>query len=49
LSGLRALLEDAACAGLRPARLRQALVVVTEGATDPERYADLVSHRQLDG
>jgi diaminopropionate ammonia-lyase len=49
LSGLRALLEDAACAGVRPARLRQALVVVTEGATDPERYADVVSNRQLDG
>jgi diaminopropionate ammonia-lyase len=48
LSGLRALVEDEACAALRPARLRQALVVVTEGATDPERYTALVSNCQLD-
>lgn len=43
LAGLRALLEDEACAALRPARLRQALVVVTEGATDPERYAEVLA------
>ena len=38
LAGLHALVEDAACAALRPRRLRQAIVIVTEGATDPERY-----------
>jgi diaminopropionate ammonia-lyase len=43
LAGLRALLEDDACATLRPARLLQALVVVTEGATDPERYARVLA------
>ena len=43
VAGLRALIEDAACASLRPARLRQALVVVTEGATDPERYARVIA------
>jgi diaminopropionate ammonia-lyase len=43
LSGLRALVEDPACASLRPARLRQAVVVVTEGATDPERYAQVLA------
>jgi diaminopropionate ammonia-lyase len=40
LAGLRALLQDERCAALRPRRrVREALVVVTEGATDPERYA----------
>ncbi len=47
LAGLRALVEDEACAALRvTARrgdIRSALVVVTEGATDPERYAQVVS------
>jgi diaminopropionate ammonia-lyase len=38
LAGLRALVQDAACSSLRPGRLRQAVLVVTEGATDPERY-----------
>jgi diaminopropionate ammonia-lyase len=43
LAGLRALVEDAACASLRPGRLRQAIVVVTEGATDPERYGRVLA------
>jgi diaminopropionate ammonia-lyase len=43
LAGLRALLEDYACAARRPTRFRQALIVVTEGATDPERYARVLS------
>jgi diaminopropionate ammonia-lyase len=43
LAGLRALVEDPACAALRPGRLRQALVMVTEGATDPERYARVLA------
>jgi diaminopropionate ammonia-lyase len=43
LAGLRALVEDPACASLRPGCLRQALVVVTEGATDPERYARVLA------
>ena len=47
LAGLRALVEDEACAALRvTARrgdIRSALVVVTEGATDPERYAQVIS------
>ncbi len=43
LAGLRALVEDAACAALRPVRLRQAVVIVTEGATDPERYARVLA------
>ena len=46
LAGLRALMEDDACAALRvaPRRgdTRTALVVVTEGATDPERYAEVI-------
>ena len=46
LAGLRALMEDDACAVLRvaPPRgdTRSALVVVTEGATDPERYAEVI-------
>jgi diaminopropionate ammonia-lyase len=45
LAGLRALREDPACAALDPARVRQALVVVTEGATDPERYARVLGAR----
>ena len=48
LAGLRALIEDATCAALRPARLREALVVVTEGATDPERYAEVISNPRVD-
>ena len=43
LAGLRALVEDPACASLRPPHLRRALVVVTEGATDPERYARVIA------
>ncbi len=44
LAGLRALVEDERCAPLRPRRhVRRALVVVTEGATDPERYAHVLS------
>jgi diaminopropionate ammonia-lyase len=43
LAGLRALVEDPACASLRPGRLRQAVVIVTEGATDPERYAQVLA------
>jgi diaminopropionate ammonia-lyase len=47
LAGLRALMEDEACAALRVAprrgETRTALVVVTEGATDPERYAQIIS------
>jgi diaminopropionate ammonia-lyase len=39
LAGLRALVADPACAALRPRRMCQAIVVVTEGATDPGRYA----------
>jgi diaminopropionate ammonia-lyase len=43
LAGLRALLQDARCAALRPdGGVREALVVVTEGATDPERYAEVL-------
>jgi diaminopropionate ammonia-lyase len=45
LAGLRALRQDLACAPLDPARVRQALVVVTEGATDPERYARVLGER----
>ena len=30
--------RTSACSPLRPGRLRQAVLVVTEGATDPERY-----------
>jgi diaminopropionate ammonia-lyase len=44
LAGLRALVEDERCAPLQPRRrVRRALVVVTEGATDPERYARVLS------
>jgi diaminopropionate ammonia-lyase len=43
LAGLRALLEDDACSSLRADRPRQALVVVTEGATDPARYARVLA------
>jgi diaminopropionate ammonia-lyase len=44
LAGLRALVEDERCAELQPRRrVRRALVVVTEGATDPERYALVLS------
>jgi diaminopropionate ammonia-lyase len=43
LAGLRALVEDPRCAPLRPERLRQAVVIVTEGATDPERYARVLA------
>ena len=43
LAGLRALVADPACSSLRPGRLRQALIVVTEGATDPERYARVLA------
>jgi diaminopropionate ammonia-lyase len=44
LAGLRALVEDERCAELlRRRRVRRALVVVTEGATDPERYELVLS------
>jgi diaminopropionate ammonia-lyase len=45
LAGLSALAGDPDCAPLREAvgPIRSALVVVTEGATDPERYARVVS------
>ncbi|HEY1480687.1 MAG TPA: pyridoxal-phosphate dependent enzyme [Gaiellales bacterium] len=44
LAGLHALLEDERCEVLQPRRgTRQALVIVTEGATDPERYEDVLS------
>ncbi len=48
LAGLRALLTDGACAPLRETigRPRTALVVVTEGATDPERYQRVVGERE---
>ena len=45
LAGLRALVEDPACASLRPGRLCEAVVIVTEGATDPERYAQVLVDR----
>jgi diaminopropionate ammonia-lyase len=44
LAGLCALVQDERCAPLRPRhRVRQALVVVTEGVTDPERYERVLS------
>jgi diaminopropionate ammonia-lyase len=44
LAGLRALVEDERCAPLRPRRrVRHALVIATEGATDPERYERVLS------
>lgn len=46
LAGLRALIQDPACAALEPGRVRQALVIVTEGATDPERYAHVLGRKR---
>jgi diaminopropionate ammonia-lyase len=47
LAGLRVLVDDEACAPLRAAlhggRARQVLIVVTEGATDPGRYARVLA------
>jgi diaminopropionate ammonia-lyase len=46
LAGLRALLEDERCRFLQPAHgVRRALVVVTEGATDPERRRRVLAAR----